>query len=132
MTDNDQQFDDLPEALIEALKGSDDVAIMTAKVDREIASLAAEHFSARRSVLKRFNPVWAAAAGLALVAVIIAQFRVVHHAPTPQLYSDVDGSGQVDIADVFALARDHGEFSQAELDAFAMQIVSLKAGSDST
>ena len=125
MTEHDNQYDDLPDALIDALKGSDDVAIMTAGVDREVASLAADHFSNRKSGVQSLRPVWAAAAGLALAAVIAVQFQTPTRENQNALARDVDQSGQIDIADVFALARLGEGVDQAELDAFAMSIVSL-------
>ncbi|MFQ5608916.1 MAG: hypothetical protein ACE5F8_01440 [Woeseiaceae bacterium] len=133
MREHDEQHDDLPEGLISALrKGDGNVRVMTAKVDRELASLAADHFATRRAPARVFRPVWAAAAALALVAFIVVEFQAPLESPRHPVYSDVDGSGSIDIADVLALARDSDSVTQAELDAFAARIVSLSPdGEDS-
>ena len=131
MQEHDEQYDELPAALVEALRESDSkIEILSAKVDREVATLAADHFGNRRAPARVFRPVWAAAAALALVAFIVVEFQVPEQSPEPRLYSDVDGSGRVDIADVLALARSTDSVTQADLDAFAARIVSLSSGSD--
>ena len=131
MQEHDEQFDELPEALVSALRESgSNVEIMTAKVDREVASLAANHFGNRRAPARVFRPVWAAAAALALVAFIVVEFQVPQDGREQLLYSDIDGSGSVDIADVLALARNSDSVTQSDLDAFAARIVSLSTEGD--
>lgn len=129
---NEQQSD-LPEELVNAIKRADKpVDLITAKTDREIAALASAHFAAREMPNRRLRPAWAAVAA----AVVIAVTFVITGEPEQQaeysLYADVDGSGQIDIGDVLMLARDTDSFTQEQLDAFAMSIVSLKASSLNT
>lgn len=126
--------DDLPQPLIEALESSDrPVSMITARVDREVSEMARRHFSLRRRPARAQRLAWTAVAA----AVVVAVFAVQLQSPDPEqtsLYTDVDGSGRIDIADVLALARMQGteERSQAELDAFASWIVSLaRAGETS-
>jgi len=127
-----ERSEDLPQPLIEALKSADrPVAMITARVDREVSEMARSHFSARRQPTRVPRPAWAAMAATVLIAVIVVQLQ-----PPDQstLYTDVDRSGRIDIADVLALARAQGpgERSQAELDAFASRIVSLKRAGEAS
>ena len=128
MTDHDD-IDDLPAELVAALKSRELSAdVITGRVDRELVAMAAEHFSARKSAPKR--RAWAAVAAVAMVGLALV---IPKNDPAPtrsDLFTDVDGSGQVDIADVLALARDGHELTEADLDAFAASIVSL-TGDDS-
>jgi len=76
-----------------------------------------------------------AVAASLLVAVFVFNAREPSSIRQEGLYSDIDGSGRVDIADVLAAARAaeaSGEFSQAEIDAFAKQIVSLNSVGDAS
>lgn len=122
--------DSLPQALVDELRRRDrGVTLLTARVDREIAGLAAGHF-AGRGRLSRIGPVpLAAAASLLVAALVLGPFMFSHDA-APVL-DDVDGSGSVDIADVLAVARKGGT-SAAELDAYARQVVSLDNWEDAT
>ena len=127
-----ERSEDLPQPLIEALKSADrPVAMITARVDREVSEMARSHFSARRQPTRVPRPAWAAMAATVLIAVIVVQLQ-----PPDQstLYTDVDRSGRIDIADVLALARAQGpgERSQADLDAFASRIVSLKRAGEAS
>jgi len=127
-----ERSEDLPQPLIEALKSADrPVAMITARVDREVSEMARSHFSARRQPTRVPRPAWAAMAATVLIAVIVVQLQ-----PPDQstLYTDVDRSGRIDIADVLALARAQGpgERSQSELDAFASRIVSLKRAGEAS
>ena len=128
MSDQDGNSEQLDEGLIRALRASDQVpAIITARVDRALAHLSTHHFASRRSRWKRHGG-WALAASVALVAVLAV--RTIGPAPDDAelLYADVNGSGAIDIADVFALARaEQPGVTQADLDAFAMRVVSLDA-----
>ncbi len=128
MTDHDD-IDDLPAELVAALKSRELPAdVITRRVDRELAATAAEHFSTRKPAPRR--RAWAAVAAVAMVGIVLS---ISNYDPAPtrsDLFTDVDGSGQVDIADVLALARDGHELTQDDLDAFAASIVSLN-GDDS-
>ena len=114
----------LPEELVEALKDSErPVALITARVDREIDALASAHFADRRQ-RRRNWPAWAAAASVLLAVVLSTTYN--SEAPAPvALYTDIDGSGSIDIADVLAAAHSGQGFTQEELDAFAMSLVAL-------
>ncbi len=129
MSDQDANSEQLDEGLIRALKAADEApAVITARVDRELLDMSTRHFASRRSRWKRHGG-WALAASVALVAVLAV--RTIGPAPDHRelLYADVNGSGAIDIGDVFALARaDQPGVTQADLDAFAMRVVSLDAG----
>jgi hypothetical protein len=130
-----ERSEGLPQPLIEALKSADrPVAMITARVDREVSEMARSHFSARRQPTRVPRPAWAAMVAMAatvLIAVIVVQLQLPDQST---LYTDVDRSGRIDIADVLALARAQGpgERSQAELDAFASRIVSLKRAGEAS
>ncbi len=134
MTHDKDNLDRLPESLIAELKRADQAGpLITAKVDRAVADLAREQFSSRPDRRRRASPVWLAAAASLVLAVFVLQTQYAPEAPVSELYGDVDGSGQVDIADVLALARRGGrDISQAELDAFALRVVSLSDDGDAT
>ncbi|MDJ0939163.1 MAG: hypothetical protein QNJ00_05325 [Woeseiaceae bacterium] len=116
---------DLPPELIRALKARElPTDVITARVDREVAALAAEHFAAPSR--RRQRPAWFAAAAAAIVAVVIVlQLDQSAVLTRDDLYTDVDGSGQIDIADVLALARDGQDIPAEDLDAFAASVVAL-------
>lgn len=134
MEPENEQFEDLPQSLIAELKATEQVVpLITARVDREVAGLAVDHFASRRKRAWAY-PAWAAIAATILVAILATQFVGVDTAPPEAVYADVDGSGQIDIADVLALARTRNpeQITQAELDAFAMRVVSLSSGGDAS
>ena len=133
MAPEEEQFEDLPRSLIEELKSADQpMPMITARVDREISQMARAHFSMRRQPARLPRPAWAAIAATLLITVLVAHWQV----PPEQgaIYADIDRSGRIDIADVLALARsqESGERSQADLDAFALRIVSLKSHGESS
>lgn len=136
MANEDEQPDDLPRALVDELESADrPMPLITARVDREIAAQARSHFAARRQPARVPRSAWAAMAATAatvLLAVLMLQSRAPLPPASDDVYADVDGSGRVDIADVLALARarEAGERSRAELDAFAMRIVTLEPRED--
>lgn len=123
MNRNDEQFDDLPEALIEALRSADEsLPLITARVDREVLAMAREQFAARRPAWRR--PAWAAVAAAVVLGVLIIQ---------PGWHQDAmldENPAQPDIADVLKLARERAgqPGAQAEIDALAYRVVSLGAG----
>ena len=123
-----EEYDDkLPDALIAELRRADEAPPMiTVAADREISALAAAQFSSRPE--RRIAPAWYAVAASVLVGVMALQLLGPAD-ESPDLHRDVDGSGQIDIADVMALAMSDETISQDQLDAFAEQIVSLDGGS---
>ena len=131
-----QNESSLPQALIDELKEADrQLPIITSRVDREILAMAAAQFEQRRPALWKSRPAWAAAAAMALVAVFVVNSLQRPALVETAVYADVDNSGSIDIADVLALARSAeqtGKLSQAEIDAFAMQIVSLNPVGDAS
>ncbi|MDE0348558.1 MAG: hypothetical protein OXM56_02455 [Gammaproteobacteria bacterium] len=125
MADNNIPDDRLPEALIDELKRRDAAPnAITSRVDRTLAAAARAHFGAPRAVWHRPG-AWAAAAASAVLAVGLATSYLPDR-DRGTVYADVDGSGQIDIADVLALAREG--VAQAELDAFARRVVALDGG----
>lgn len=133
MKQQDDRPDDLPEALVAELKRVDKpTPIITAKVDRTIAGLARTHFAARRES-RRVRPAWFAIAATVILAVFFVQTVDRVNNGDVDLYSDVDGSGQIDIADVLALARNGDQTtSDAALTAFAKRVVSLADDGDAS
>ena len=128
MSDQDADSEQLEEGLIRALRAADEAPpLVTARVDRALADISTHHFASRRSGWK-WHGGWALAASVALVAVLAV--RTIDPASDSRelQYADVNGSGGIDIADVFALARaEQPGVTQADLDAFAMRVVSLDA-----
>ena len=125
MADNNIPDDRLPEALIDELKRRDVAPdAITSRVDRSLAAAARAQFGEPRAVWHRPG-AWAAAAASAVLAVGLATSYLPERDRGP-IYADVDGSGQIDIADVLALAREG--VAQAELDAFARRVVALDGG----
>lgn len=120
--DNDE-LPELPDELVEALR-EENLTLITSRVDREIAARTRRAFKSRKAakpVRKHRITRWAAiAASVVAAVVVIGDMR------SPRtLYADHDRSGRIDIADVFAVARESDAYSQDDLDAFAMRIVSL-------
>ncbi len=121
MTHKDNEFEDLSDTLIEALKSADEaVPLITARVDREVLKMAREQFTDRKPAWRR-RPAWAAVAATVLLAVVIGQ---------PQFQRSsmpVMSPRPPDISDVLKLARERAGESgaQVEIDALALQVVSL-------
>lgn len=124
---DEDNLEGLPDELVAELKKADKPGpLITARVDRTIANLAREQFAARPEKRRRVAPAWYAVAAAVLLAVLVLPLTSRFGTVDDGLYADVDNSGQIDIADVLTLARrSGGEVTQAELDAFAMKIVSL-------
>ena len=101
--------------------------MITSRVDREISQLAEAHFSNRRRSVWSRRPAWAAIAAAVLVSLFLVQLRGPQVDEQVATYADLDGSGNIDIADVLLFARTRGGEleSQADIDAFAMRVVSL-------
>lgn len=118
---DDDDLPGLPDQLVEALK-EDSTPLITSRVDRAIERRARRAFKSRKAAkpARRYRVTrWAAIAASVIAAVVvIGDMRKPH-----PLYADHDNSGQIDIADVLAVAREGHD--EAELDAFAIRIVSL-------
>lgn len=129
MPDQDANSEQLDDGLIHALKAADEAPpVITARVDRALMDMSTRHFASRRGGWKRHGG-WALAASVALVAVLAVRMIPLESDDGEVLYADVNGSGSVDIADVFALARaGKTSITPADLDAFAMRVVSLDGG----
>ena len=124
MTTEIEQDEQLPSTLVDELKRIDRApAVITARVDRTLSTMAKGHFSSRQ-VQRWRQPAWGAAAACALVAVLFTTNQLQDEAAT-SIYADVNGSGAIDIADVLALARTGQGVHQDDLDAFAFRVVSL-------
>lgn len=135
MIDENEERDNLPRELIDRLKAADrSVPMITSRVDREIADLSKAHFSDRQRPAWKPRAAWAAVAAAVVVALVVAQL----HGPVVDepavIYADLDGSGRIDIGDVLQLAREHSgnEKAQADIDAFAMRIVSLSRAGETS
>ena len=125
MTGTHEQDERLPDALVSEMKRIDRAPeVITSRVDRSLASKARTHFAPRQ--IPRWQPqgAWRAAAACVLVVALFATDRLSEQGGTP-IYADIDGSGQIDIADVLALARTGQGIDQADLDAFAFHLVAL-------
>lgn len=123
MTHNDDEFEALPDALIEALKSADEaVPLITARVDREVLKMAREQFEGRKPAWRR-RSAWATVAASVLIALFVVQLDQ----PAQQLDEPMRVSRPVDISDVLKLARERSgkPAAQAEIDALAMRVVSL-------
>ena len=130
----EDNLENLPDELVAELKKADKPgSLITAKVDRSIANLAREQFESRPEKRRRVAPAWYAVAATVVLAVLVLPLTNRLGTSDDGLYADVDNSGQIDIADVLTLARRNtGEVSQAELDAFAMKIVTLAGAGDTS
>ena len=125
MADPREPDDHLPQPLIDELKRLARAPdVITARVDRAVAATARDHFSVRGAARWRRHGAWGAAAACAVLAVALTIGREALDRD-PAFYSDVDGSGRIDIADVLALARSLPGVDQADLDAFAWRVVAL-------
>ena len=126
MTGANEQHERLPGALVEALTRLDRAPeVITSRVDRSLAGLAHVQFAPRR--IPRWQPrsAWRAAAAACVLVVVLFTANQLWEQDDTSLYADIDGSGQIDIADVLALARAEDGVNQAELDAFAYRLVAL-------
>ena len=125
MTGANEQDERLPEALISELKRIDRAPeVITSRVDRALANMARAHFAPRRISRWQRQSAWGVAASCVLAVALFATNRLSEQDGTT-IYADIDGSGQIDIADVLALARTGDGVHQADLDAFAFHLVAL-------
>jgi hypothetical protein len=135
MNPENERYENLPDAIIERLRARDSkVSMLTPAVDRAVNDAARQQFAPRRprAAVRRFTVPLTAAAAAALVAILIVRpFDAPVDEEAMRLADDVDGSGQVDILDAFALARsrrdDAGIASQDRIDELAERIVSLSS-----
>ena len=128
MTRDEEQHDELPEGLIDALKAADKpMPIITARVDNTMGLEARRTFAARMPRFRRPVPTWSKVAAAVLVGVFLVRVTTMDSPVPDSMYADHDGSGRVDIADVLHVARTSGSADPAELDAFALRVVSLSA-----
>lgn len=124
---NHDDNDILPADLVAALKARERSAdVITTRVDHTLMALAAEQFAARRRAPRRY--AWAAAAAIAAVAIAATVLSRSPSLGRDDLFTDVDGSGRIDIADVLVLARDGRGLTDADLEAFAASVVRLDEG----
>lgn len=126
MTGANEHNERLPEALVEELKRIDRAPeVITSRVDRNLADMAHARFAPRR--LPRWQPrsAWPAAAAACVLVVVLFTTNQLWERDDASLYADIDGSGQIDIADVLALARAEDGADQADIDAFAYRLVAL-------
>ena len=155
MTGAHEHNERLPEALVDELKRIDQAPeVITSRVDRSLTSMAHDQFAPRR--IPRWQPqsAWRAAAAACVLVVVLFTTNHFWEQDDTSIYADVDGSGQIDIADVLALARAVGEdetrgqskitpgraighdsddftltpfvmVNQADIDAFAYRLVAL-------
>lgn len=123
MTHNDDETEELPDALIEALKSADEaVPLITARVDREVLMMARDQFAGRKPAWRR-RPAWAAVAATVLIAIFVVQLDQ----PMQQVNLSMQAARPADITDVLKLARERAgdPAAQVEIDALAMRVVSL-------
>ena len=126
MTGVNEQDERLPEALVDELRRIDRAPeVITSRVDRNLAGMAHAQFAQRR--IPRWQPqgAWRAVAAACVLVVVLFATNHLWEQDDTSIYADVDGSGQIDIADVLALARAEGGVNQADIDAFAYRLVAL-------
>ncbi len=123
MTHKENETEELPEALIEALRSADEaVPLITARVDREVLKMARDQFAGRKPAWRR-RPAWAAVAATILIAIFVVQLDQ----PMQQVNLSMQAARPADISDVLKLARERAgdPAAQVEIDALAMRVVSL-------
>ena len=123
MTHKENETEELPEALIEALRSADEaVPLITARVDREVLKMARDQFAGRKPAWRR-RPAWAAVAATVLIAIFVVQLDQ----PMQQVNLSMQAARPADISDVLKLARERAgdPAAQVEIDALAMRVVSL-------
>ena len=110
------------------------------EVDRVVSTMARRHFAAGKPRRRAARWTWGAAAAAAVLVAVLCYPQFYGAAP---VRGDVDGSGEVDILDAFALARmirekpvesttwdmtNDGLVDQGDVDAVAMVAVKLRQG----
>ena len=126
MTGTHEQDERLPEALVNELKRIDrGPEVITSRVDRTLASRARVHFASRGIPRWERQNGWGAVAACCVLALALFATNRLSEQGDTSIYADIDGSGQIDIADVLALARTGQGVDQTDLDAFAYRLVAL-------
>ncbi len=126
MTGPDEQDAQLPKDLIDELKRIDRApAVITSRVDRSLATMARAHFAPLGVPRWQSPGAWSVAAAACVLAVALVTTNRLSDQVDTSIYADIDGSGQIDIADVLALARTGQGVDQTALDAFAFRLVAL-------
>ena len=133
MNESPDDIPELPDTLADALRRRESAPLLVPRlVDAAILREARSHVARReRTFLPPLRYYWASAAAVAAVAIVIlATTTLRHDAPSAtRLADDVDGSGQVDVLDAFALARRETEHpdpeAQARIEALLARIVAL-------
>jgi hypothetical protein len=127
---SDDAADDLPAAIVARLTRADRaVPIVAPRTDEAVVSAARAQFASRPRRAASRRSRWAMSVG-AMAAAILLALIVVRPFDTLRSADDVDGSGRVDILDVFALARQRAAqgdaaATQERIDALAERIVAL-------
>jgi hypothetical protein len=125
VNEQERQFDELPREIVARLRAADRAQpIVDPRTDRAVLDAARSFFSGRPEAraaqrARRLLPAAVAAAAAVVLAVLVVQ-PLDRLAPHPD---DVDGSGQVDILDAFALARAPGGEERSR--ALAARVVTL-------
>lgn len=133
MTDPTDTPPELPDALIEALRRREPAAILVPReIDGAILRPARQQFATREvAYLPPIRNYWmtAAAAAAILIAVFTMTTLRYEAPPAAVIADDVDGSGQIDVLDAFALARRSAQHpepaAQTRIEALLARIVSL-------
>jgi hypothetical protein len=122
--------DDLPESIVARLRRADrSQAIVDPRTDRAVLDAARAQFAARHGRAAARRARWALPLGAAAAAVLAAWLVVGPFGGVRVPSSDdVDGSGTVDVLDVFALARASARGNvDPRVDELGARIVSLAA-----
>jgi hypothetical protein len=139
MTEPPETLPDLPGALIDALRRRDRATrLVPGEVNDAILARARAQFATREvEYLPAIRNYWlTAAAAAAVVIAVFAATTFRHEAAPPAARvaasaDDVDGSGQVDVLDAFALARRNAQradsAAQTRIEALLARIVSLSS-----
>jgi hypothetical protein len=122
---------ELPAPIADRIRARDrSIALLTPEVDRAVIDSAHRYFSKTRRLVRpvrRWAPAVAAAVALVIIA-IVAPFSELSDRRNLSV-DDIDGSGQVDILDAFALARrrtaEPDIVEQTRIDELARRIVAL-------
>ena len=124
----------LPPAIVSRLRRLDrSQPIVDPRTDRAVLESARRYFAARPVPARARRARWAlplgAVAAMLLAAVLV---RPLVFDGSPAARDDVDGSGQVDILDVLALARmraagDAAGVTEARIEELAYRIVAIDA-----
>jgi RNA polymerase sigma-70 factor (ECF subfamily) len=124
---------ELSDALIDALRRREAAPIRVPRVvDAAILRQARSHFARReRAYLPPLRYYWASAAAAAAIVIAVFALATFRHdtPPAARITDDVDGSGQVDVLDAFALARRDAPHpdsaTQTRIEALLARIVAL-------